>query len=453
MIMYRSKNGITLVALVVTIVILLILAGITIALLTGENGLIGKSGEAKNATEKSQEKEELEIAVIRFTDKRGNLDATKIVDGLNNEVKNLNLVTATDGKFPVKVEYKNGHKYQITKDGDIMISVNAGDTAPSDSNAAYSSGDYTAIIPAGFTVSGIEGETSIENGLVVKDNNQNEWVWIPVSSTDLSAMYTEDSNGWTMSGTGGDSGIDEVLTKYKSNSRTDIYSSFTRGNIGTNSSREPDILNNTNSDNKEENWLAAGFNSYKDMAQNLKDDYKNMIDSLSNYGGFYVGRYELSNIGVQKKQQPQTGNWYYLYSKCKALGSSSTESRMIWGCQWDQICKFVNTNGDRVSLSDSKTYGNYKNSIENSAVTIDGNKKYGTRQVTGFSEYWKVNNIYDIAGNCREWTQEAYQTGRRQFRGGSYGDDNPITNCYKDVYSGVTYTDYNSSSRPVLYIK
>ena len=411
----NNVNGITLVALVVTIIILLILAGISVAMLTGDNGLIGKSGEAKNAAEKSQEKEELEVAVIRFTDKRGNLDATKIVNGLNNDVKNLNSVTATDGKFPVKVEYKNGHKYQITKDGDIMISVNAGDTAPSDSNAVYSSGNFTAVIPAGFTVSGTEGETSIENGLVVRDSKQNEWVWIPVSGTDFLAMFgTASDDGWTMKGT-------SVKTKYKTLGITLGNRTISRTNPGTNNFREPDVLSLYDTDQTYR--TQAGFGDLTDMATKLKDDYNDMIESVRENNGFYIGRYELGkNISDNNKPQVKAGtvmnstNWYNLYKACKSFSNGNVETRMIWGCQWDQVCRFISTLGENKvsSLDSSITYGNYNNS-EGAAAT---NKGSGGTVYTGTrNEAWKTNNIYDLAGNCLEWTQESYSSQCRISRG------------------------------------
>ena len=58
----KENKGITLVALVVTIIVLLILAGITIAMLTGENGIIRKAFEAKEATEYAQIEEEVALA-------------------------------------------------------------------------------------------------------------------------------------------------------------------------------------------------------------------------------------------------------------------------------------------------------------------------------------------------------------------------------------------------------
>ena len=55
-------------------------------------------------------------------------------------------------------------------------------------------------------------------------------------------------------------------------------------------------------------------------------------------------------------------------------------------------------------------------------------------QTTGRNESWKTNNIYDLAGNCWEWTQEAYDTYGRAGRGGSYGydgDGRPVTSRWR----------------------
>ena len=57
----KTSKGITLISLVVTIIILIILAGVTLGMLTGENGIIGKSKEAKFKTEMAELKEQLEL--------------------------------------------------------------------------------------------------------------------------------------------------------------------------------------------------------------------------------------------------------------------------------------------------------------------------------------------------------------------------------------------------------
>ncbi len=59
----NSTNGITLIALVITIVVLIILSGISIATLTGNNGLLTKAIQSKTKTEEAQEKEGLELAI------------------------------------------------------------------------------------------------------------------------------------------------------------------------------------------------------------------------------------------------------------------------------------------------------------------------------------------------------------------------------------------------------
>ena len=117
-----EQSGITLVALVVTIIILLILAGITVASLTGNNGLIGKSGEAKNATEEAAIKEDLEINVLASY-KKANINYDLLnsklsnINGLkykNNSISDTNKIT----KLPDWVDIK-GYKFDILEDGTI----------------------------------------------------------------------------------------------------------------------------------------------------------------------------------------------------------------------------------------------------------------------------------------------------------------------------------------------
>lgn len=90
----KSNKAITLMALVLTIIVLLILAGVTVATLTGDNGLIWKTGEAKKQAEISDGLEQPEIAVTQSTNKRGNIDATKLAKNLSkiNGIKYINIV-------------------------------------------------------------------------------------------------------------------------------------------------------------------------------------------------------------------------------------------------------------------------------------------------------------------------------------------------------------------------
>ena len=77
-----------------------------------------------------------------------------------------------------------------------------------------------------------------------------------------------------------------------------------------------------------------------------------------------------------------------------------------------------------------------------------GTPKYGSKQVTGFSEYWKANNIYDLAGNCYEWSQEACYASNRADRGGACGYDgsNDPASKHGNCYASNDYSDLRFSS-------
>ena len=107
-----NKRGITLIALVITVIVLLILASITIAALTGENGILTRAAEAKNKTEESQEKEGLELAVI------------------STQMKDVNTLEVTEKKLSdaIKQQFGNNKDFRITDNGDGSFLVSMNDT-------------------------------------------------------------------------------------------------------------------------------------------------------------------------------------------------------------------------------------------------------------------------------------------------------------------------------------
>ena len=277
-------------------------------------------------------------------------------------------------------------------------------------------------------------QDSVNHGLVIKDEQNNEWVWVPVDKGTLATMYEESSDEKTLCGTTGETAVktklySSTITIGKdSNTKT-----ITRTEPGITNYREPDLVVGSNglSYDAQDTYYKTilGKNGTKEeLAQLFVDEYKEMIESIKKYGGFYIGRYELSEAGVQKNQPTLINtNWYNLYAKCKSLNASDkVKTGMIWGCQWDVTCNFIANKGEQKSITDSRTWGNYNDSEGDAKVLVTENgtetNKYGTKQNTGYSEYWKANNIYDLAGNCWEWTQEAYGTGLRASRGGGYTD-------------------------------
>ena len=88
---FKRKDGITLIALIVTIIILLILAGISIMTLTGDNSILRQATSAKEKSEVAQAEERIKLAVnSAYMDENGKLNYEKLVSELDNEFKNGN---------------------------------------------------------------------------------------------------------------------------------------------------------------------------------------------------------------------------------------------------------------------------------------------------------------------------------------------------------------------------
>ena len=418
--------------MVVTIVVLLILAGVTISLLLDENGIIKKSKDARReyGQAKANEQEQMDNAEDWIDEAvTGKVPLVKVPVGtkaskngtINGEAGNSNNPTIPKGYIPI-------------------------DTATS----AWGDG------------SSAPSQDSVKHGLVIKDEKNNEWVWVPVDSATLATMYEESSDEKTLCGTTG-----ETAVKTKLYSKSEIISGKTRTTPGTTSSyREPELVvkkydGNDDYDVKTEYYnTILGFESKEKMAEAFVADYNEMIASISKYGGFYIGRYELSEAGVQKDKATLTNtNWYNLYKKCKELNASDkVETRMIWGCQWDVTMNWLISSGAKTSNevnTDSSSWGNYNNTVVKADDGTTEIKASGTSSSsklnTGKTTFTMANNIYDLAGNVSEWTQEASNTDTsgRASRGGGYCHDgslNPASNrfSYTPGYSVFDYLRFSS---------
>ena len=427
--------------MVVTIVVLLILAGVTISLLLDENGIIKKSKEGRREyeTSKTNEQEQMDNAEDwideAVTGKKSNVvksfkeakTENSTIDG--KKEGNANNPTIPAGYIPINTETSNWGN---------------GKDAPS--------------------------QDSVNHGLVIKDEKDNEWVWVPVP--DITVMCdTSNTTEYTLCGTTGDKAV--TTNKYSKTITIGTDSdktTMTRTTPGTStwgSYREPDLVvgnDGASYDAKEEHYktILGDTGTQEQLAQLFVDEYEAMIESVSKYGGFYIGRYELSEAGVQKDKTTLTStNWYNLYNACinsNLQASNKVKTQMIWGSQWDVACNFIANKGDKKDITNSSTWGNYSDSTENAKVIVtedDGTttNKYGSEQNTGYSEYWKANNIYDLAGNCFEWTQEASYTGSRAYRGGNSAcDGSSISVSYRNNVNPAAAAKPNGT-RPTLIIK
>lgn len=203
-----------------------------------------------------------------------------------------------------------------------------------------------------------------------------------------------------------------IYTNIRISSNDTLYEPNKPGQVA---SREPDML--SEEDFKQaniENILGDGKTA-ENLAQEFASEYENMVKSIEKNKGFYIGRYELTgNLDqpTEKAGQPinanSDNNWYELYKACKKITSTEyAQSTMVYGCQWDEICQWLIDSGSMTEQQvneDSKGFGNYLS---------EGGKLINT----GSNNNWKINQIYDMAGNYCEWTQEAFSGTNRVARG------------------------------------
>ena len=119
---FKSTKGITLIALVVTIIILLILAGVSIAMLTGNNGILSQAGRAKDRTREEGAREKIQLEVMGAYDKYGNINVGKLKTNLDNNVgadtskiNDILIDGATTGKITV-----DGKDFYVDGNGNVL---------------------------------------------------------------------------------------------------------------------------------------------------------------------------------------------------------------------------------------------------------------------------------------------------------------------------------------------
>ena len=195
----HTNKGITLIALVITIIVLLILAGVSIAMLTGENGVLTKATQSKEQTEIAQEKEEITLAYSAAKTNKGDKVSEDItVDELNAELDKLNSTgEASSGSGTLTVTFENGHKYTIDQGTGAITGPETGEV-PDEGEEVKVEG---VTIPKGFYyVGGTKDE-----GIVISDNPAdenkgtnhevaqtlvgNQFVWVPVEDDSAFKRY------------------------------------------------------------------------------------------------------------------------------------------------------------------------------------------------------------------------------------------------------------------------
>ena len=357
---------------ILNIIVLLILAGISIAMLTGNNGILTQAKLAKENTTLAKEDEENKLAK-------------------NNEYINEQTGKVIPGKMATSTEKDN-----------------------------YSDGTDTATVPQGFTVSGKEDEQKIANGLVIYDipeseisnvdwntasTKYNQFVWIPVASEEAyqrdfsyPGFYSDDDGNTT------DPSANSTFTD------TGYLPSYIQPTID-------DAINNEKAER----------------------------EAVLKYNGFYIARYE---TGIENSKPVSKQNVAVYTDKTQTefktigkdmYGDSSTyvKSAMCSGIQWDMVMKFVDKKIDgNKKIYDVRTYNSDRHKETEAGKNLAD----------------KVQNIYDLEGNCGEYVAEKNNISYPFVsRGGSYNGGSNGRACLR--YSSNDDALSSRTFRSALYIK
>ena len=404
---YSKQRGITLIALVVTIVVLLILAGVTINALFGDTGIINKAKDAQNKMDQAAEN-----------------DLTAI-NGFNEWID----------------EQTNG---TTGKDGIVDISTIIGKVVDKNTKAKDAYGNKITI-PKGFKIlpHGTEADSAdytysgdniptVQDGIVIENETDgNQFVWVPVGTI-----------------------------KNKDNTTNTItlgrYSDFTMTN-GEVASGQPvqvaSVENCTqvvtiNDYSQELGTFREGNAAAGSTAKNATArDLKTFIETTLVNDGYYIARFEASGTTSKiesKYNQEVLGNITQLnaakvaremYGEVKENDELIYASDLVNSYAWDTAIIFIQTYSKETDAS------SYASQHKGTSFTKTGinNDKYC--------------NIWDMSGNATEWTTE-------------YSDYSNVGNYYPCVsrggYYSTSYRDFDRSTsgygsedglRPLLYVK
>ena len=331
--------------------------------------------------------------------------------------------------------------FEATTNGDMVTDDTTNDTTTNDDTTT----DTT--VP-----------TQEEINIFNLQKTRNQYVWVPVD--DPARIYGVDNKGK----------IWGKLYSFSSTGRKALNWTETNGIMNITSQtnfRDPNVLQSTSYDRDGYSYMHSsglGETRYEMLAQELEQNYYEIIESIKKYGGFYIGRYEtggLNGTAVVRKMDTNIAsqNWYTMYKKSLTLKGANTDVKtsMIFGNLWDEALEWLVKSGATISdgttltyqmMKNSTTWGNYTNAkfnyiaanAETPLMTETKAQSTSTRIPAGSAEYTKANNVYDMAGNVWDWTTEAYSADGRVSRGGFYYN------------YGVTYpASYRSDNNPYSY--
>ena len=422
----KERNGITLIALVITVIVLLILAGVTIATLTGDNGILGKANDAKTQTEQAKEDENLKIAIAGSYGTDGKLNLKDLKDNLENQG-----ISSNSNEFPLEVTV-NGEKKKIDANGNIIESIQSLKTKGTvfkDTTTLEDTYGNQVKIPKGFKIAN-DSATDVTGGIVIEDATYtktigSQFVWIPVGTGENAIKKANKET------------VDIALGRY----------SFTKNSDGTVTTSEFSDRDYT------EDTTASHNSNYKNA---IAKDIEAFETSANSNHGYYIGRYEAGKTGdngfvVCKSGQKVWNNVTQPKASEVSRNMYGSEAKvtsdLINSYAWDTAIVFIQKCGtESNSLTYSQTAGLSLTSTSEPQTT-------GTNILNATKKVDKQCNIFDMAGNCWEWTTETSSNSNYACvtRGGIYNHTGFYTSS-RYPYNTSSRADSNTSFRPLLYL-
>ena len=458
----KRNEGITLIALIITIIVMLILVAVSVNILIKSN-LIGTAEKTVNKYKTASEEEN--SGVIEINGKKYN----SIEDYINNktlptikikmEVTHEDTAVTADGTkiksiehgvpIPVGYKYVEGEKNtgvviedETSKDQFVWVPVLQNQKIKIEITAEEPITSVELLDPTGTEIEtpAPTGKTYIESVNLTRNGEYKLTVKTAKETNEsllyVSTLYAQD---FFISREQFRKMVEQIATE-ENKTETEILESL------------PGVGENPTIDTAYPIYVKTMTLEYIDnvgTAEEIVTLYKN---SVNKYGGFYIARYEAgsenkrtSSSGTTNVVLSQANKYPYNYisqteSITKAAtinnGKTNVTASLINGAAWDRTLNWILETNSNMSLTDinedSTSWGNYFNSQFNftgkystddgknfTDVTISTQKpkKDSYSLGTGVTEYTKRNNIYDLAGNCWEWTTESSSSSTRVDRG------------------------------------
>ena len=418
-----KNKGVTLIALAVTIVVMLILAGVTISVLNGENGIVKQAQKAKEESKikELKEKVRIDIAGKRVENINGELRVSVLKEILDKYFDNVPVETQITSETKLKAKEEYG-KYEMK-----ISDIDVGEITYETSYTIFKDVNGEQVpIPEGYIVSENSDENIVNKGLVISDSRGNEYVWISctVDSSSNKLQYKRTEWGVEKDGTDNSRAIKDELTLKD----IDVTYSKTDTDNGINEEISKEIV--------------AQINAEK--------------ESIKKYGGYYIGRYEVGKDNktavIKAEQEPYVNiKWSKAYELAKGIGGGEGATTYLCSSySWDTAINFIqNTTGKNYATSIIGFNGNWKSQeVKDSSGKVI--KPVNTAQKLNTGLTTALCNIYDMGGNVGEFTTEL-NPGTSETVVLRDGNDNVPAGNRWDVGSG--YAGSVCGFRATLFLK